>query len=221
MKLGSSTLGLLLMLTAIFLAGNIATAFSQAAPEIRRAQDVSEATPAAPAATSAVAENYRLKSGDVIDVRVYQAADLSGQVRVREDGTVSLPLINEKVSVAGLTLSAVEQKIKSLLAKDYVKDPRVTTNVTEFGRVKFTVMGQVTSPNTYSVPNNKPVSVPEAIGKAGGPTRLGNMKKVYLKRSIGGKEKVWLLDAQEMSRTANGSVYISDGDVLEVTEKNF
>lgn len=186
------------------------------AQEIRKAVDIVD--PAAASSGATVGDNYRIRANDVIEVKVYQEADLSGKVQVREDGTVSLPLINENVRVAGLSVTAVQTRIRALLAKDYVRDPRVTVGLAEISKIMFTVMGQVNRANTYAMPNNKPVSVLQAIGMAGGYTRLANPKKIYLKRVVGGQEKVSIINAEEMVRNPNSTIFLKDGDVIDVKE---
>lgn len=185
------------------------------AQEIRKAQDVVEPTASA---VPAVGDNYLIRANDIIEVKVFQEPDLSGKVQVREDGTVSLPLINESVRVAGLSVTAVQGRIRALLAKDYVRDPRVTVGISEISKIMFTVMGQVNRANTYAMPNNKPVSVLQAIGMAGGYTRLANPKKIYLKRVVGGQEKVSVINAEEMVRNPNSTIFLKDGDVIDVRE---
>lgn len=183
--------------------------------EIRKAQEVPAA--AAPAA----GDNYKVRANDVLDVKVYQEQDLSGRVQVREDGTVRLPLINETVRVGGLSVTEIENRVRALLARDYVRDPRVTVNIGEFSKLTFTVMGQVNRAGTYAMPNNKPVTLLQAIGMAGSYTRLANQRKVYLKRTVGNQEKVFVVDAQEMARNASSTLYLKDGDVIDIKESNF
>lgn len=196
--------------------------------EVRRAQELPEpkatAVPAETAPKAAVAsgtDNYRVRANDIIEVKVFQELDLSGRVQVREDGTVRLPLINETVRVAGMSATEIENRIRTLLAKDYVRDPRVTVNVAEISKNMFTVMGQVNRANTYAMPNNKPVTLLQAIGMAGGYTRLAHTRKVYLKRTQGGQSKVYIIDAEEMARNPSSSIYLQDGDVIDVKERPF
>ena len=166
-------------------------------------------------------ENYKVRANDVLDVKVYQELDLSGRVQVREDGTVRLPLINETVRVGGLSVTEIENRIRALLARDYVRDPRVTVNIGEFSKITFTVMGQVNRAGTYPMPGNKSVTLLQAIGMAGSYTRLANERKVYLKRTVGNQQKVYVVDAQEMARNPKSDMILRDGDVIDIQEKRF
>ena len=222
-----------LLLMSTFLVAMAGVSHAQGKPEVRKAIElpVPKAT-AVPQARSAVSEsvgttssnagdNYRVRANDILEVKVYQEADLSGKVQVREDGNVRLPLINETVRVAGMSVTEIENRIRGLLAKDYVRDPKVTVSIFEMSKLMFTVMGQVNRANTYAMPNNKPVSLLQAIGMAGGYTRLANPKKIYLKRTVGGQEKVTIVNAEEMARNPSGTIFLRDGDVIDVKESTF
>ncbi|MBP7949469.1 MAG: polysaccharide biosynthesis/export family protein [Verrucomicrobiales bacterium] len=186
--------------------------------EVRRAAPAeATATPAGPESGSGT-DNYRLRANDEINVQVFQEPDLSGKVRVREDGTVRLPLINETVRVGGLNATEVENRIRALLARDYVRDPRVTVNVSEQAKVNISVRGQVNHAGTYPFPSNRPVTLLQAVSAAGSETRLGNVKKVRLTRVSGGRAIVREFDLRDPSAA---TVYLRDGDVIEVPERSF
>ncbi len=191
---------------------------AQGSVEIRKAQDVPEP---AQSASAPAADNYRVRPNDKLSVKVFQEEDLSGLCIVREDGTVKLPLIDEVVHVGGLTITDVEKRIRALLAKDYVRDPRVAVNMAEMSKMSFSVMGQVNRAGLYGMPNNRKVSVLEAIATGGGFTRLANRKVIYLKRTVGGLEKILTINADEMARNPNGTVYVQEGDVITVKESGF
>src|SRR5436853_6353483 len=80
--------------------------------------------PAAPAA-----EAYLIGPGDVISLRVYNQDAMSVKARVRPDGKVSMPFLND-VAAAGYTPEVLGQQIQSRL-KDYLNVPVVTVSVDE------------------------------------------------------------------------------------------
>ena len=209
-------------LLALTLLATLGFSRAQSRNEVRKAEtfqpalatDNSDTTPRP-------SENYKVRANDVLDVKVYQELDLSGRVQVREDGTVRLPLINETVRVGGLSVTEIENRIRALLARDYVRDPRVTVNIGEFSKITFTVMGQVNRAGTYPMPGNKSVTLLQAIGMAGSYTRLANERKVYLKRTVGNQQKVYVVDAQEMARNPKSDMILRDGDVIDIQEKRF
>lgn len=200
---------------ALVLIAALGCSQAQTRNEVRKAESVPSDT------GNSTPDNYKVRANDVLEVKVYQESDLSGRVQVREDGNVRLPLINETVRVGGLSITEIENRIRALLGKDYVRDPRVTVNIGEFSKITFTVMGQVNRAGTYPMPGNKPVTLLQAIGMAGSYTRLANERKVYLKRTVGNQQKVYVLDAQEMARNPKDDVILRDGDVIDIQEKRF
>ncbi len=200
---------------ALVLIAALGCSQAQTRNEVRKAESVPSDT------ANSTPDNYKVRANDILEVKVYQEADLSGRVQVREDGNVRLPLINETVRVGGLSITEIENRIRALLGKDYVRDPRVTVNIGEFSKITFTVMGQVNRAGTYPMPGNKPVTLLQAIGMAGSYTRLANERKVYLKRTVGNQQKVYVLDAQEMARNPKDDVILRDGDVIDIQEKRF
>ena len=209
-------------LLALTLLATLGFSRAQSRNEVRKAETFQPALSADNSDTTPrPSENYKVRANDVLDVKVYQELDLSGRVQVREDGTVRLPLINETVRVGGLSVTEVENRIRALLARDYVRDPRVTVNIGEFSKITFTVMGQVNRAGTYPMPGNKSVTLLQAIGMAGSYTRLANERKVYLKRTVGNQQKVYVVDAQEMARNPKSDMILRDGDVIDIQEKRF
>jgi polysaccharide biosynthesis/export protein len=159
---------------------------------------------------------YRIRTNDQIEIRVYGQADLSGMLAVREDGNVRLNLLQTLVPVGGLTLEAAEAKIRNILAKDYLKDPRVSLQIARHAVMRVTVMGRVAQPRTLPIPSNTPITLVQAIGMAGGKSALGNLKKVFLKRG----DQVKVFDVEEMVRSNNTqTVELQDGDIIDISEK--
>ena len=52
---------------------------------------------------------YVIQTGDILQVRVFNQPDMSARVRVREDGKVSIPFLND-VTAVGLTPNALAQQ---------------------------------------------------------------------------------------------------------------
>src|SRR5689334_8960881 len=77
-----------------------------------------------PTAASAP-EGYRIGPGDVLQVIVWREPEASiGEVVVRADGMISLPLLKE-LTAAGATPRELERTIAGRLEK-FVKEPDVT-----------------------------------------------------------------------------------------------
>ncbi|MGH7870426.1 MAG: polysaccharide biosynthesis/export family protein, partial [Candidatus Dormibacteraceae bacterium] len=162
---------------------------------------------------------YVLHPGDVVHVMVYQEDDLTSISRIGKDGTMTMPLVGS-VKVVSNTLASATIIIRDLLAKDYLVNPQVTMNVTEFAKRRFTVLGQVQRPGTFEMPGDEPVSLLQAIATAGGYTRIGNARKISVQRSIGGENKLLQMDAEAMAVDKNRKPFeVLPDDVIVVGEK--
>ena len=170
---------------------------------------------------AALADNYRVSPGDLVGLSVFQEKDLTASYRVGADGSISLPLIGT-VRVGGMSPSAASASIRERLLDGYLVNPQVTLHVVEYAKIRFTVLGQVTTPKSISVPANESLSLLQAIGMAGGPTRLANQRKVTVKRKAGSGVKLMEFDIKKMAREDGGSVFlIQDGDIITVRESAF
>jgi polysaccharide export outer membrane protein len=83
--------------------------------------------PAAPAVAASSGHVYKIGPLDVIQVVVWQQADLSGRVTVRPDGRISLPLV-EDLQAAGRTPVELARDIEKLLTK-FIQGPQVTVQM--------------------------------------------------------------------------------------------
>jgi polysaccharide biosynthesis/export protein len=129
---------------------------------------------------------YRIGVADSLSIQVWKDRELSTEVRVRPDGTVTMPLIGE-VEAAGRTPTELRDEIKRRLER-YVRDAIVTVSVSEPASYRFTVAGAVRAPGIYSPAYY--VTVSEAIALAGGPDQFANADEVVLIRGgQGGKKR--------------------------------
>lgn len=104
---------------------------------------------------------------------------------VNKEGVVELPIIGE-VKLSGLTTFEAKKLIKEKASKHFV-NPNVQVRFSNF---KVTVIGEVTKPATYTVPNEK-VSILDVIGLAGDLTIYGKRDNVLLIReTTEGKEMI-------------------------------
>ena len=101
----------------------------------------------APAALAAA--EYRLGSGDVIRINVYQNPDLTLETRVTEAGIVSYPLLGT-VRLGSLSVTAAEKLIADGLRNgNFVKSPQVTLVVLQVRGNQASVLGLVNRPGRY------------------------------------------------------------------------
>jgi len=170
---------------------------------------------------TAASPEYILRQGDVVTVRVYQEDDLASVSRIGKNGAITMPLLGS-VKVVSNSLEQATLIIRDLLNKDFLVDPQVTLNVTEFAKRRFTVLGQVQRPSTYDMPADDSVSLLQAIATAGGYTRIGNPRKITVQRRVGTENRVLKLDAEEMALNRKEKPFeILPDDVIIIGEKLF
>ena len=103
------------------------------------------------AAVPTAAPEYRLGSGDVVRISVYQNPDLTLEARVSESGAVSYPLLGS-VRLGGLSASAAEKLIADgLRGGNFVKQPQVSIVVLQVRGNQASVLGQVNRPGRYPI----------------------------------------------------------------------
>lgn len=125
-------------------------------------------------------EGYRIGPGDVIAVRVYGQEGISvPRVRVRDDGRISLPLVQD-VDVGGVTPDELGQRLQTKL-KAYVVSPVVTVTLEEMSPLRVSVIGEVAKPGTYDLPRGS--GVLPALAAAGGLTQFADRDEVFVLRS--------------------------------------
>lgn len=173
------------------------------------------------AGVSAEPAPYSLASNDVIEIRVYQEDDLASRLRISPKGTIVFPLIGT-VEVGGMTPQDAADAIRARLAKDYLVNPQVTVTVFDYGKRRFTVIGEVQRAGTYDMPEREKITLLDAIAMAGGYTRVADAGKITLKRKEEGKERVIRLNAKAMAKDDKvPSFPIHPGDVITVGESLF
>jgi protein involved in polysaccharide export with SLBB domain len=170
--------------------------------------------PAAWLPAQTAAGSGTLNAGDVVEVRVLRHdAELGGKFTLGADGTIELQLIG-RVGLQGLTPEQAGRRITALLADGWLRKPQVTVNVADFARNTITVTGQVNRGGAFQVARNKPFTVSQAIGMAGGFNPRANPKAVMLKRG----EKAYTINVRAILEDPSLDIPLRDGDVLFVKE---
>lgn len=164
---------------------------------------------------------YRLSSGDLIQIQVFQEDELHTTARVGKDSRITFPLLGS-VLVGGKTVQETAAAI-TLALKEYLVRPQVAVRILEYTKRRFTVLGQVNRPGTFDLPEENPLSLLEAIGMAGGYSRIANPSRVTVKRhSSNGSEQLFHLDAKQMAKSRNAPPFlIQPGDTLVIDESLF
>lgn len=168
-----------------------------------------------------VSRDYLILPADILEISVFQEPDLKATLRVSNEGTITFPLIGV-VQVGDLTPQGAAVALRDRLAKGYLVNPQVSVTVMEFSKRRFTVLGEVQKAGSYDMPDQQSVTVLQAIGMAGGYTRIANPSKVTVMRKTGGKPETFELNAKKMaSGNAESAFMVQPGDVITVAESRF
>lgn len=119
---------------------------------------------------------FHIAPGDKLKVDVWKQGNLSGEVRVRSDGFISLPLVGD-VRVAGLTPSAAAGAVRTRVAS-VVLEPKVVVSVVEPEPLRIGVLGQVTTPGMYELARGS--GVLQALSRAGGLNSFADSSRIFV-----------------------------------------
>jgi protein involved in polysaccharide export with SLBB domain len=167
--------------------------------------------------TAQDASNYRLAPNDVLDFKVFQEPDLDAQVRIAGDGTTIFPLIGS-VNLAGKTVAEATGLLRQRYLNGYLVNPQISLIVQTYAKRGFTVLGQVQHPGPVELVGNQSVNLLEAIGMAGGYTRIADPGKITVQRTEGGQDQVFRVNAKRGDTT---QFTIKPGDIITVGESIF
>jgi polysaccharide export outer membrane protein len=101
-------------------------------------------------AVAEVREDYRINPGDVIEIQVDRAPELSGVRRVSASGTIRMQYLGP-VTAHGKTADELAGFIADSLRGRYLKNPRVTVTIEQMNSHTFFIQGAVNRPGAYQM----------------------------------------------------------------------
>jgi polysaccharide export outer membrane protein len=174
-----------------------------------------------PASAPVRSLDYRLAPNDLLDFRVFQESELDAVVRVSGDGVASFALIGP-VQIGGRTIADATDLIEARYRDGYLKNPQVSLTVRSYARKLFTILGQVQKPGSYDMQGTNQITLLQAIGMAGGYTKIADPANVTVKRLEADGERVLKFNAKRMARGDDKtSFFIKTGDVITIGESIF
>ena len=124
-------------------------------------------TQAAPPQRADAGARYVLGPQDQLKITVFDEPELSNVYRVDSDGFITFPMIS-KVAAVGITPAELQDRIKTMLASGYIKNPQVRVEVEGYKSQSVIVSGEVRAPG--KVPMTGSMTLIEALAAAGSPT---------------------------------------------------
>jgi polysaccharide export outer membrane protein len=171
----------------------------------------------AQAAPGAGAPNeYRLGSGDVVRISVFQNPELTLETRVTEAGVVSYPLLGS-VRIGGQSVTAAEALIADGLRNgNFVRNPQVTIVVVQVRGHQASVLGQVNRPGRFPL-EVADMRLTDLLAMAGG-TAQGGAETVVVTGNRDGQPFRTVVDLPALFADGGQSkdIIIRNGDTLWV-----
>lgn len=120
------------------------------------------------AASSSRDSRYRIGPGDLLEIKVIRAPELSkDSVRVDQSGMIRIPMIDEDVRAACLTEGELSKEIVRRY-KFYKNDPKVDVFVKEYQSPTVALIGAVNEPGQFKL--QRQVTLLELLTYVKGPT---------------------------------------------------
>lgn len=157
---------------------------------------------------------YIIGAQDVLDISVWKEKELTETVPVRPDGRISLPLLND-MQAAGLTPTQLADQITKGLKK-FVTDPQVTVVVTQINSQRVYLIGEVKRAGAYPLLPGE--TVLQALSSSGGFTMFANMKKIYVLRTVNGKQDKYPVNYKDVvdGKRPDQNIVLKAGDTIVV-----
>ncbi|MEX0852706.1 MAG: polysaccharide biosynthesis/export family protein [Bauldia sp.] len=160
-------------------------------------------------------EDYRIAALDVLEVSVFQVADLSRTVQVSSSGQITMPLIGS-VDAGGRTTRELETIIATKLGEKYLQSPQVSVLVKEYVSQKITVDGAVNKPGVFAMTGK--TTLVQAIALAEGLNRVADAHGVVVLRTVGGKRQAAMFDLAAIRSGQAEDPVIVAGDTIVVDQ---
>lgn len=165
--------------------------------------------------------SYRIGAGDVFEMSVFEFPDLrQDAVEVANDGTVSLPLITERIRVEGLSVAELRSTLESRYTR-FIRNPKVIVNLKGYASSSVAVTGAVTKPGTYPL-RRQGTLLNDILAEAGGRTdKAGNRVLLVPSGSAGTAEGAVEIDYASLLGSVNAAptlIPLRGGDTIIVPE---
>jgi polysaccharide export outer membrane protein len=160
-----------------------------------------------------VENEYVIKPADVLQIRVFNQEGMSARAKVRNDGKISLPFLND-VTAAGHSPNSFAKELQVKL-KEFIKVPVVTVSLEETRPVSVSVLGEVARQGGYQVEPG--TGVLQLLASAGGLTELAHKDRIFVLRRDPAKARI-RFSFESLSRLDDraSSFRVKSGDVVVV-----
>ena len=138
---------------------------------------------------------YRIATGDELEIALPLNPELSVRTFVRPDGKISLELVDEIVA-EGLTTAELTEQLQNAYSTE-LRDPDISVNVVSMA-ARVYVDGHVGNPGEY--PWSRQVTAMQAVSLAGGLTDTAMATHlIVVRRGAGGEQQVFDIDLEQVA----------------------
>jgi polysaccharide export outer membrane protein len=177
------------------------------------------ATVACVCALGQTPEPYRLSPDDVVRIQIYNESQVSAEVPIGKDGTLTAPFL-EPMQVKGMTIA----ELQKALAREYTKklrlrDPKVSVIISRYRQVRASIGGLVNRPGVYDLRPGDGILTLLSFG--GGPVlERADLRRATLRKSNSNELIPIDLFAILNRADTTQNYVVEDGDMLNVPESN-
>ncbi|HEV8702667.1 MAG TPA: polysaccharide biosynthesis/export family protein [Candidatus Polarisedimenticolia bacterium] len=157
--------------------------------------------------------DYRIGPEDVLTIAVWKNEALGGEMPVRPDGMISLPLLND-VQAAGLTPMELRDVLVKRLS-EYMPSPEVSVIIKEVRSPKVSILGEVVHPGRYDLKGR--TTVLDLLALAGGLTEFASRSRIVILRGDGpGPARIRFNYGKATQDGARENIELRPGDIVLV-----
>lgn len=210
----ASLFGLMITLLAACASGGSGAGHSVPTGGFGSATDVAAPT-GSPQQRIGSPSDYKIGAQDLLEISVFQVAELSKTVRVNTGGDISLPLVG-LIHAGGMTVQEVEGAIARKLTESYLQNPQVSVFVKEFSSQRVTLEGSIAKPGIY--PLTGETTLLQTVAMGGGLNDMADPTGILVFRMIDGRKKVARFDLKQIRQGNAEDPVIRSDDIIVVSE---
>jgi polysaccharide export outer membrane protein len=154
------------------------------------------AAAAAPPFGVALPPDYVIGPEDVLGIMFWREQEMSGDVKVRPDGKITLPLVGDVVA-AGLRPEALREELEKAAAR-FLTEPNATVIVREINSRMVFITGEVANPGPY--PLVGPRTIIQLIALAGGLNEYADSNNITVIRLEEGRQRSFRFRYKDVSK---------------------
>ena len=171
---------------------------------------VADSAPAAPEESGP----YYVAPGDVLRIAVWKEPELSGEVFVRLDGMITVPVVGD-VRAAGKTTEQIATEVRTKL-RAVLEVPQVTITVSQAVSARFYVIGEVAASGAFPLTGR--LTILQALALAGGFREFAKRERIVVIRERRGERKAIPFNFRDLEAGINldQNIAVEAGDTLIV-----